>query len=245
MIPFQLQEATPDAALSRLPFVGMTQRYNPPPNWPAPPAGWTPGPGWRPDPNWPEPPPGWQLFIDDVLVVTDDRDPDAIWQAKGQPVTGLNAGRYKLTEHHLFFERGLLSTNAQQIPVIQLYDIDVNQSFTQKARKVFDVVVHVDRGGGRMEIVTIEDIADGRNVQRMINEAAKAARVRQQQLQNSHTYITGAPPTLGFHAQGTPPVVEAKVDPMDQLRKLGDLRDAGILSEEEFAAKKRDILSRL
>jgi hypothetical protein len=32
---------------------------------------------------------------------------------------------------------------------------------------------------------------------------------------------------------------------MDQLRKLGELRDAGILSEAEFAAKKAEILARI
>jgi hypothetical protein len=34
-------------------------------------------------------------------------------------------------------------------------------------------------------------------------------------------------------------------DPMQLLRMLGDLRDAGILTDEEFAAKKAQVLSRL
>ncbi len=38
----------------------MGYRFNPPPNWPAPPPGWVPSPGWRPSPEWPAPPPGWQ-----------------------------------------------------------------------------------------------------------------------------------------------------------------------------------------
>ncbi len=41
-------------------------RYNPPSNWPQPPAGWTPPPGWQPDPAWGPPPPGWQLWADDT-----------------------------------------------------------------------------------------------------------------------------------------------------------------------------------
>ena len=41
-------------------------RFNPPPNWPAPPPGWVPMPGWRPLPEWPAPPPGWQLWIVDT-----------------------------------------------------------------------------------------------------------------------------------------------------------------------------------
>jgi hypothetical protein len=38
-------------------------RFNPPPNWPPVPPGWTPPAGWQPDPSWPPPPPGWQLWV--------------------------------------------------------------------------------------------------------------------------------------------------------------------------------------
>ena len=44
----------------------MGYRFNPPPNWPAPPPGWVPPPGWAPLPDWPAPPAGWQLWIDDT-----------------------------------------------------------------------------------------------------------------------------------------------------------------------------------
>ncbi|NMN98652.1 YncE family protein [Nocardiaceae bacterium YC2-7] len=40
-------------------------RYNPPPNWPAPPPGWQPDQNWQPDRSWPPAPPGWQLWVDD------------------------------------------------------------------------------------------------------------------------------------------------------------------------------------
>lgn len=43
----------------------MTVRFNPPPNWPQPPAGWMPPPGWKPDPSWPSPPDGWPLWLPD------------------------------------------------------------------------------------------------------------------------------------------------------------------------------------
>jgi FKBP-type peptidyl-prolyl cis-trans isomerase len=41
-------------------------QFNPPPNWPAQPPGWTPPPGWVPDPSWPPPPAGWPLWITDA-----------------------------------------------------------------------------------------------------------------------------------------------------------------------------------
>ena len=34
-------------------------------------------------------------------------------------------------------------------------------------------------------------------------------------------------------------------DPVEQLRKLAELRDAGILNEEEFSAKKQELLDRM
>jgi hypothetical protein len=40
-------------------------RFNPPPNWPAPPPEWTPPPGWAPPPSWPPPPEGWRLWTEE------------------------------------------------------------------------------------------------------------------------------------------------------------------------------------
>lgn len=48
---------------------------------------------------------------------------------------------------------------------------------------------------------------------------------------------------------GQPQVVvqqaEAQIDAADQIKKLADLRDQGILTAEEFDAKKADLLSRM
>lgn len=43
----------------------MAKRFNPPPNWPAPPAGWQPPADWQPDPAWGPAPQGWQLWVDE------------------------------------------------------------------------------------------------------------------------------------------------------------------------------------
>jgi hypothetical protein len=39
------------------------------------------------------------------------------------------------------------------------------------------------------------------------------------------------------------PPAAPEVDPLEQLKKLGDLKAAGILTEEEFAAQKAKILA--
>ncbi|MCZ4552255.1 hypothetical protein [Gordonia rubripertincta] len=45
------------------PSPGGGMRFNPPPNWPPAPAGWTPAPGWQPDAHWPPAPAGWPLWV--------------------------------------------------------------------------------------------------------------------------------------------------------------------------------------
>jgi hypothetical protein len=46
-------------------------------------------------------------------------------------------------------------------------------------------------------------------------------------------------------ASATAPRPSAADDPYDALQKLASLRDAGVLTEEEFEAKKRDLLGRI
>lgn len=47
-------------------------KFNPPPNWPQPPAGWIPPAGWKPDPSWPPPPDGWIVWVpDEDLILAD------------------------------------------------------------------------------------------------------------------------------------------------------------------------------
>ncbi|MDB5478878.1 MAG: hypothetical protein JWM96_1373 [Alphaproteobacteria bacterium] len=54
-----------------------------------------------------------------------------------------------------------------------------------------------------------------------------------------------------FPARGTPPlapaepVQPAQIDVVEQLKSLASLRDAGILTDEEFTAKKAELLGRL
>jgi Short C-terminal domain len=54
----------------------------------------------------------------------------------------------------------------------------------------------------------------------------------------------GVHPALPAH---TPAGVkgEAPADPIAQLKELAALRDAGVLTEDEFVAKKSDILKRV
>jgi Short C-terminal domain len=43
-------------------------------------------------------------------------------------------------------------------------------------------------------------------------------------------------------ARDPPPTSEPEFDPIEQLRELGELREQGILTEEEFTAEKKKLL---
>lgn len=49
--------------------------------------------------------------------------------------------------------------------------------------------------------------------------------------------------TVMFHKEQAAPA--AATDPMEQLRKLGELRDAGVVTDAEFETKKAELLARL
>ncbi|MBC7275680.1 MAG: SHOCT domain-containing protein [Nocardioides sp.] len=122
-------------------------------------------------------------------------------------------------------------------------DVDVKQTMTQKARGVFSVFVHVNRGHV-MEHVPMEDIREGREAQRVINEAAHHERLRLQQEQNTMRYQgAGYPLQPAAAPESERPTTDA--DPIEQLQRLGKLRDAGVVTDDEFAAKKAEILARL
>jgi hypothetical protein len=55
----------------------------------------------------------------------------------------------------------------------------------------------------------------------------------------------GATPAAATPAPAAAPAPPAAPDVMDQLRRLGELRDAGVLTQQEFDAKKAELLARL
>lgn len=51
-------------------------------------------------------------------------DTGVIWSATGKPLTRLGAGRYSLTQDYLVVEKGMVSTDRQQIRTHEIFDVD-------------------------------------------------------------------------------------------------------------------------
>lgn len=174
--------------------------------------------------------------------------PGELWATQGKPLSGIGAGRYVLTERYLFFERGALRTNAQQIPVDEIFDVDATQTMTQKARGVGTITLRVQRPSG-IESVRLEDIADFRDGVTALNRASTERREELQRQKNAQTlrHDVGASPMMGPTSEPSGAVLRASStdEVLSQLERLAKLLEVGALTQAEFDAKKTDLLGRL
>lgn len=209
-------------------------------------------------------------------VTSDDHTVPAgtIWSALGKTVGNITTGRYRLDTFYLYYSRGTLRTDAQQVPVHLVVDVDVRQSITQRARDVYTVVAHTRGHGPGPLAITLADIPDGHGAARVITHAAHQARLnleqRDIQIQGQRHQATnttrqemlvqgvigqvpiqvGSNPSISL-TPGAPietaptPQALPSQDPVSQLKELAALRDAGVLTEDEFANKKAEILNRI
>lgn len=180
--------------------------------------------------------------------------PGDIFVAQNRPLNPLGSQRIRITNALVYVEKGRLWTNAQQLPLAMVTDVDAFQNMTQKARGVGSVRVVVARAYGP-ETILIEDFDEFRQIVDIVNELARRARLAEHQFRNTQNInYSGQPPMMGGPAVlsantvvSPPPQPPQPLppDPIDQLERLGKLRAAGVMSDEEFAAKKAQWLSRM
>lgn len=165
--------------------------------------------------------------------------PGTIWSAVGKPLSGIGAGKYRLTESILYFEKGTLSTKAQQIHVAEIHDVDASQTMTQKARGIGTIKLHAIRSVGR-ELVLLEDIPNFREGVAELNRVSHAARVTQQQrAQTQYVNHNGSyQPAVAPASSGPAPASDLNAE----IARLAQFHQSGVLSDEEFAAAKRKLL---
>lgn len=177
-------------------------------------------------------------------------DGETLWEGEKRSLTAAATGgkmvsaKYRITTEMIYFEAGLLSSKSEQIPLWAVRDVDVNQTMTQKARKIGDVVVHCQHSDytGR-EQVTLESVDDPKGIRDLLNRHASEARHAYQQ-RGQTVHYSGTPATGMPAAEPTPESSSGPaVDIADQIRKLADLKEQGFLTDEEFAAQKAKLLS--
>lgn len=177
-------------------------------------------------------------------------DPDTLWigekKSAGTSAIGVSTTRYRITKDKIFVEAGLMSSLSEQVPLWAVRDIDVRQNLMQRGKDIGDVVVHLEHPEfhGKAELL-LDNIEDPNGVRDLLNRQVSEARAKKQMLTQTQ-YLQHGGPGFGM-AQPAPPHAPAAgpapgVDVADQLRKLAELRDQGILTDEEFTLQKQRLL---
>ncbi|WP_239498570.1 SHOCT domain-containing protein [Microbacterium sp. PM5] len=152
--------------------------------------------------------------------------PDRVeWDRKGLLSTGAKAGMAVMTAGMSYLATGV--TRKQSTEVIPVKSI---MSVTTKRGLGLQTKVHVITSGNTIEMRIAH------------KEAEQVREVLMQLASGTHPSQTYSVAVESPAAAPTP--TPAVPDLAAQLQQLASLRDAGILTEDEFAAKKADILSR-
>jgi hypothetical protein len=183
---------------------------------------------------------------------------------------GVSKARYRITKDRVWIESGLLGTRTESVPLWSIKDMDVRIAVWQQGKDVGDVVLNLEDPsyGASQDMFTMSGNIEGTTsgqvvldnvegpyaVMDLLTPLISEARSKKT-MERQSTYVHnmtpgapyGAPPPAPY---GAPPPQAAPTQPapapqlsmVEQLTKLGELRDAGILTEEEFAAQKAKVL---
>lgn len=161
------------------------------------------------------------------------------WSAVGKPLKGFGGARYRMDLDFLYCEKGMVRTEGEQLRSAFITDISLKQSVTQKARGIGSLKVEATQPDGRKEIMMVEDIPDPAEARRIIIETANNARNRERIRENTRTFVGDSVSTPSSRQ------ADNKDDVVQQLRTLAELRDTGVITSEDFEAKKAELLKRM
>ena len=143
-----------------------------------------------------------------------------------------NNEQYIVTDQRVIQIRGIFNKDVIDSSLDKINDVELRQSWLGR---IFNY--------GTIEILTASDVG--------INEMRKIAHpldFKRAMLDAKHNYSRGFgyldPAPVAAYTQPTP-ARGGTTDLEQTLQKLADLRDRGLLSVDEFEAKKRELLSRI
>jgi hypothetical protein len=194
---------------------------------------------------------------------------NVLWSGSSQDLTSLatggrvQTGSYTVTEDAIRFSSGVISTREEVIPIWLVIDADITQHITQRVRGVGDLTLRLDPAHagkfGEKEIV-LDSIENPSDVRDLILRQANTVRrywsqhhyQRDVELRRASANSTNlvVPNMVAAPApvpvQAPAPALEAAPvgdDLMAKLVRLGEMKTAGLLTDEEFAAAKAKLLA--
>ncbi len=165
---------------------------------------------------------------------------------------------FVVTSDRLVFRSGVLTRHGREIPLERVDDVTFRQSLWERIIGTGDLLVE---SAGEQDRQRFTDIPHPETVCQEIYrriEAREARRARGTARRSDASVAPAAPaappaPGVGgaARAPGAPgdateaAAAGAAASIPQQIRELAELRDQGIVSQEEFEAKKRELLDRM
>jgi hypothetical protein len=185
-------------------------------------------------------------------------DPSTLWFGESKNATGVAKARYRITKDRVWIESGVLGTRTESVPLWAVRDMDVRQAVWQRGKDVGDVVLNLEDPayGAQQDMfnltgapesgmtngqVVLDNVEGPYAVHDLLAPLVSEAR-HKKTIERQSSYVHMQPP-YGAPVAPPAPAAPPTVDLADQLRKLGELRDAGLLTDDEFAAQKAKLLA--
>jgi hypothetical protein len=129
---------------------------------------------------------------------------------------------FVVTSHRLIFRRGLLSRTGIEIPLEKINNVNFHQSIAERILGCGDLIIESASEGGQSRFT---EVVNPDRVQGIIHTAI------QERLQNGPGMVAGS-------------ATRGPVDIAEQLERLADLRDRGVLTDAEFEDQKQRLLGK-
>lgn len=127
---------------------------------------------------------------------------------------------FVLTTDRLIYRKGVVSRQGKEIPLERVNDVSFTQTLLQRMLRAGDLLVE---SGGERGQSQFGRFADPQDIQNEIHRAIEAASAR------DADRLAG----------------RRELSPLEQLEKLDELRQRGVISQAEFEVKKATLLDRL
>lgn len=162
----------------------------------------------------------WQVAPDDTTVdwIVTGLLVLAIIYLAGAPIINWRFTQYVLTNERLIVRRGVISRSGIEIPLENINDVRFSQKVLERAMRFGDVTIE---SAGELGQSVLHDIPNPESFQSQLYTAREERAMM-----------------LGGGAAGPR-------DAVAQLESLAKLHEQGVLSDEEFAAKKQRLLDQM
>jgi len=140
---------------------------------------------------------------------------------------------FVVTDRRVIYRSGFVAKRGVEIPLDRITNIDFQQGPIERAIGAGDLDI---QSAGRDGSSHFEDVRHPDAVQQEIYH----------QIENREQTRADRNASAIATAMGDQPMASAPTaDPTEQLRRLAQLRDEGVITPEEFEAKKADLLGRM